>query len=230
MEKTFNQNRNWVYRAVSLLSFNGGFVNSITFVGFLHNPVPIGYVTGNITMAASNLTEGNLSEFMYLIYAIACFLFGSIITGIIIPQDNFKRNNKYNLVFILEVSLILLGMIGLLLNFTQTKYFLAMALGVQNALTTFYGKSIIRTTHMTGTMTDLGISIAHKLKGHTVPVWKFNIYLFLIGGFFIGSIIGIMFFKLIGYYSLIVSILICTIMLKFKTYPKNLFQEEDLEK
>ena len=38
MEKTFNQSKSWIYRAVGLLSFNGGFVNSITFESFFHNP------------------------------------------------------------------------------------------------------------------------------------------------------------------------------------------------
>lgn len=214
MEKTFAQNRSWVYKAVSLLSFNGGLVNSITFVSFFHHPV--GYVTGNITLAAAFLIDSNLAQLLEVISAIAFFLLGSVLSGIIIPHDNFTRNNKYNLAFLLEIILILFGMTGLVLSYSITKYFLAIALGVQNAVTTFYGKSIIRTTHMTGTTTDLGIIIAHKLKGYRIESWRFNIYLFLLSGFFLGSIVGIILFKLIAYYSLTVSIFICIVMIKLK--------------
>lgn len=213
MEKTFAQEHQWVNKAVALLSFNGGLVNAITFISLFQRPV--GYVTGNIALAASAATELNTTQFIDLIAAIMFFLLGSILSGMIIPHNSFDRNSKYNLAIILETCFIFFGMLGLLLDITSAKYLLAIALGVQNALTTYYGRSIIRTTHMTGTMTDLGILIGHRLKGHKVQSWRFKIYLFLILGFFIGSICGILSFKLLGFYSLLISIFICMVMLKF---------------
>lgn len=79
MEKTFEQHKSWIYRAVSLLSINGGFVNSITFESFLHNPV--GYVTGNITFAASYLTSIQIINFIDVVGAIGAFLLGAILSG-----------------------------------------------------------------------------------------------------------------------------------------------------
>jgi uncharacterized membrane protein YoaK (UPF0700 family) len=215
MENTFTQSRRWIYKAVIFLSINGGFVNSMTFESFFHNPV--GYVTGNITFAADYLVNFKIANFIDMILAVGAFLLGSIISGLIIPYNNFRRNNNYNILFTLEAVLIALGMIGLIFDIDTSKYLLAMALGLQNSASTFYGSSIIRTTHMTGTMTDLGIVLAHRfLKGHDIPNWRIFIYCFLICGFFIGSILGIICFKLIGYYGLSLSVIACIAMIRFK--------------
>lgn len=214
MEQTFDQSRNWVYRAVIFLSINGGFVNSITFESFFHNPV--GYVTGNITFAASYLASGNVLSFIDVISAIGAFLLGAIISGLIVPHNDFRHNRNYNIAFATVAVLIFFGMVGLILDVPTSKYLLAMALGVQNGCTTYYGKSIIRTTHMTGTMTDLGIMIAHKLiKKYDIPAWRVWIYLFLILGFFTGSVAGIVAYRVVGYYGLFFSVVACILMIKF---------------
>lgn len=121
-----------------------------------------------------------------------------------------------NLIFQIEALLIFIGMIGLILNIPTSKYLLSIALGLQNGSTSYYGKSIIRTTHMTGTMTDLGIMLAHKfIKKHDIPFWRINIYLCLLLGFFIGSILGVMAFHIFSYTALTISCLICLAMVKF---------------
>lgn len=215
MEQTFNQNKSWIYRAVMLLSFNGGFVNAITFESFFHNPV--GYVTGNFTFAASYLYDADIVNFVGTVIAVSAFLLGAIISGLIVPHDNFVRNRRYNLALEIETAFILIGMLGLIFNIPTSKYWLAIALGLQNGTTTFYGRSIIRTTHMTGTMTDLGIALAHKIiDSDSIPTWKILIYLYLLLGFFVGSVCGIIAFKQIGYYGLIFSIIVCIIMIRFK--------------
>lgn len=215
MEQTFNQSKSWIYRAVTFLSINGGFVNSITFESFFHNPV--GYVTGNITFSAYYLANLDILSFINVMAAIGAFLLGAVVSGLIIPHNDFTRNNRYNLAFSIEALLIFLGMIGLVLDIPASKYLLAMALGLQNGCTTYYGKSIIRTTHMTGTMTDLGIVLAHKLiKRYDIPMWRVLIYVFLLMGFFVGSVGGIILYRVMGYYGLIFSVLACILMIRFK--------------
>ena len=214
MEQTFDQSKGWIYRAVTLLSINGGLVNSITFESFFH--VPVGYVTGNITFAASYLSHFQMLNFLDVTGAIGAFLLGAILSGLLVPHNNFVRNSHYNMAFGIEALLILLSMIGLTLKIPTSEYLLAMALGLQNGCTTHYGKSIIRTTHMTGTMTDLGIMIAHKIiRRYDIPMWRLLIRLFLIVGFFIGSVLGIILYQLIGYYGLIFSVIACILMISF---------------
>ena len=220
MEQSFEQNKSWVYKAVILLSINGGLVNSITFESFFHNPV--GYVTGNITFAASYLLDFQLFNFIDIIGAILAFLFGAILSGLIIPHNYFQRDYRYNIAILIEACLLCIGMFGLILQIPTSKYLLAMALGLQNGCTTHYGKSMIRTTHMTGTTTDLGIMIAHKLiKHYDIPMWKLIIRLLLLIGFLVGSVLGILAYRTIGYYGLIFSVIICIIMLKLNISKKS---------
>ncbi|AUR50967.1 YoaK family protein [Aquella oligotrophica] len=213
MKHTIAQQRDWIYRAVGLLSFNGGLVSMVTFVSFIHNSV--GYVTGNISFAADAFANGNILAFKSFMLALLAFLFGSIVSGVIIPIDNAERGSNYNIALIFEIICIICGGIGLKAGFDSARYFLAIAMGIQNALTTYYGKSIIRTTHMTGTMTDLGIILGHWIRGNAVEKWRIVVYLSLLTGFFVGSVVGAIAYKFIGYGTLIISVLLCMIMLRF---------------
>lgn len=213
MKRTIAQQRDWIYKAVGLLSFNGGLVSMVTFVSFIHNSV--GYVTGNISFAAVAIANGNLTEFRSFFWALIAFLAGSILSGIIIPVDNVERGSNYNFALILEIICIMIGGIGLQFEVVSTKYLLAIAMGIQNGLTTYYGKSIIRTTHMTGTMTDLGIILGHWVRGNRIEKWRIVIYLSLLTGFFFGSVIGAVGYKYFGYGVLLLSVILCLVMLKF---------------
>lgn len=93
------------------------------------------------------------------------------------------------------------------------EYLLAIAMGLQNAMTTHYGTALIRTTHMTGTTTDLGILIAHVLKGQKIQLWKLTLYIILITCFLLGSIVGGYLYAHYQAYSLIVSLVIYLMMI-----------------
>jgi uncharacterized membrane protein YoaK (UPF0700 family) len=213
MEKHFNQKRTWVYQAASALSFNGGFINGITFISFLHKPV--GYVTGNMTLMSSYLFEKDTIHLLDIFLAVCAFLIGAVMSGLTIPNRSLNQNNNYNVALIIEILLILSGALGLLFQVDIAKYLLACAMGLQNAFTTFYGKSIIRTTHMTGTMTDFGLTIAQLIKGELYDKWRLNIYGCLLTGFFLGGFCGIGLFNYMGYHSLFVAVIICISMLRF---------------
>ncbi len=223
MENTIKQSHDWIYRAVTILSFNGGLVSMVTFMSFLHNSV--GYVTGNISFAAESLVNGNWASFHGYLLALISFLVGSIISGIIIPSDNVNRNNNYNLALTLEMICIIIGGFGLKFGVSSAKYFLAISMGMQNALTTYYGNSIIRTTHMTGTMTDLGITLGHFIRGDKVALWRIIVYSFLLLGFFAGCVCGVIGYMYFDYNTLFISVLLCLIMLKFSARNHNLTKQ-----
>ena len=74
-------------------------------------------------------------------------------------------------------------------------------------ITTFSG-AIIRTTHMTGIMTDLGIMIGAKLRGESFDFRKAKLFLFIFGGFLSGGIIGANLYASLSIGALIVPILL----------------------
>ncbi|MCF6808646.1 DUF1275 domain-containing protein, partial [Thiotrichales bacterium 19S9-11] len=114
---------------------------------------------------------------------------------------------------ILQLLLVAISIYLMRYNLSYCGYLLAATMGLQNSMTTHYGSALIRTTHMTGTVTDLGILISYWLKRKHVSFWKIKIYLILIISFLIGSIVGALCFFHFQENSLFVSILIYLIMI-----------------
>ena len=49
---------------------------------------------------------------------------------------------------------------------------------------------VLRTTHITGLLTDLGTNLGMKLKGHQIALWKLMVPTFLVLSFFCGAVFG----------------------------------------
>jgi uncharacterized membrane protein YoaK (UPF0700 family) len=78
-------------------------------------------------------------------------------------------------------------------------YLLAMACGLQNAMATSYSGAIVRTTHVSGMVTDIGIAVGHYLRNQPVDWQRIRLYATLLTGFFAGSYFGAVSFGEIGY-------------------------------
>lgn len=201
MKNTIFQSKAWVYSTAFFMSLNGGYINSVCLVSLLKSPV--GYVTGNLTLAGEWIEQGQFGLFINLIALVFCFLFGSMLSGLVIQGENFKIDRRYCLSLVLQFVAVLAAMVLLLFHYYQASYLLALTMGMQNAMTTHYGSALIRTTHMTGTATDLGILLGHWLKGYVIARWKIILYISLILGFTLGVILGALGYHLVQAYSLI---------------------------
>lgn len=142
----------------------GGFLACHTFVS---------HVTGYATLLGSDLATGRYFHAWSVLTVPLFFLIGAMISGIII--DLRIRKNKRPLYPALFASisgllfiLTILGYLGFLGNFGETlniprDYFLLSVLclvcGMQNAAVTTASRAVIRTTHLTGITTDLGIGL-----------------------------------------------------------------------
>jgi uncharacterized membrane protein YoaK (UPF0700 family) len=211
MKNNIPQSSLWVYISAILLPLNGGFVNAATLISFLHNSV--GYVTGNISYAGTYFSEENYIMFLKMIMLVIAFLVGSIISGLIIKSEQYNKDHRYGVNLILQLFFVAIAICLMRYEISYCAYFLAATMGLQNSMTTHYGSALIRTTHMTGTTTDLGILIAHWIKRKNVPFWKIRLYLILIVSFLIGSIIGGICFIHFHENSLFISIIIYLIMI-----------------
>lgn len=78
-----------------------------------------------------------------------------------------------------------------------------MACGLQNAMATSYSGAVIRTTHLTGVVTDLGIACGHWLRGQPVDRARFRLHAVLLLGFFSGGVLGAIGYHNIGYNTLL---------------------------
>lgn len=69
-------------------------------------------------------------------------------------------------------------------------YFAAAANGIQNGMTSTYSANLIRTTHLTGTSTDIGLIIGQMLRGNMKNLWKFKVLVGLATSFWFGGLLS----------------------------------------
>jgi len=219
LKNTVHQSKAWAYITSFIMSFNGGYINSICMLSILG--IPVGYVTGNLTLSAEALHQSDFFKFLYLMSLVLCFLIGSITSGLLIKNQNFKMDHRYTLSIIFQFLALGLAMILLKDANPNGSYFLALTMGMQNAMTTHYGSALIRTTHMTGTMTDLGVLISRWIKKEDIEYWKLFLYLSLISGFLSGAIAGAVFYGLFKALALSVSFVFYGLMIAWPIFKKS---------
>ena len=157
-----------------LLAFNGGCINA---GAFLTTGRFVTHVTGFATLFGVDLSNRDIDMAVSMLSIPIFFLLGAMIAGLLIDGAiHFKKKPHYD--YVMGLSSLCLLAAGLAGRFDQfgpfgkpfhleEKYvliaLLCMACGLQNgALTTSSGSSV-RTTHMTGLTTDLGLGIARML-------------------------------------------------------------------
>jgi uncharacterized membrane protein YoaK (UPF0700 family) len=83
-------------------------------------------------------------------------------------------------------------------------YAAAGACGLQNAMVSTYSGAVIRTTHVSGMFTDLGIFLGHALRGLPVDRRRLRLCLIVISGFLGGGMAGAAAFRRVGYPALLI--------------------------
>lgn len=135
--------------------------------GFLAVQQYTSHVTGMLSSLADNLALGRLGLVVDAVVGVLAFLVGAMCTAMMV---NFARrrgmHSEYALPLVLEAALTLcFGLAGarlsqyegLLVPFTVV--LLCFIMGLQNAVVTKLSAGVVRTTHMTGILTDLGIEL-----------------------------------------------------------------------
>jgi uncharacterized membrane protein YoaK (UPF0700 family) len=83
-------------------------------------------------------------------------------------------------------------------------YAAACACGLQNAMASTYSGTVVRTTHISGMFTDLGIFLGHALRGLPVDSKRLRMCVLVITGFFCGGLAGAVSFHFIGTNALLI--------------------------
>ena len=160
-----------------LLTFFAGLIN---MVGLELWNKSIGNVTGEVTKISLDLANVS-GEFVELFFQFWAFVFGSLLSGLLVTGR--KAPKKFNSVSdrpVRRASIVLI-MVGIFLfiGWAATKAggwkdddntikfapaMLAIAMGMQNAMTSKHAHAVIRTTHMTGVATDIGLLLGNILR------------------------------------------------------------------
>ncbi|PJX23058.1 hypothetical protein CAP48_13435 [Advenella sp. S44] len=199
----------------TLLAFVAGAINA---GGFLAVHQYTSHMTGIVSSMADQLILGAFDLVLAGVAALICFLCGSICTTMMVNYARIHRlRSEYALPLLLEAVLLLcFGMLGAQIAQLHglfvpiTVMILAFLMGLQNALITKLSRSVIRTTHVTGIVTDIGIELGKlfywnrgRAREHRQFVVadrsRLRLHCALLLAFFSGGTMGAWGFSHIGY-------------------------------
>jgi len=210
------------------LAFVAGAANA---GGFLAVGQYTSHMTGIVSGMADHLILANVRLAFAGLAAVVAFMSGAMVSAILV---NFARRRRlharFSIPLLLESALLLIfGLMGARLAahtsllLPLTVLLLCFLMGLQNAVITKVSRAVIRTTHTTGLITDIGIELgklvyvnrpgnaftgpssarlsrsAQALAPVIANRAKLRLYSLLLAAFFVGGVIGATGFQWMGY-------------------------------
>lgn len=209
----------WVEVGAFILALVAGFVNAIALMGFEHQSVS--HLSGTATLLGVSVFSGSWQQILHLLGVIIAFLVGSSVAGFLLHGSSLKLGRHYDTALFFESCLLLLSLAFLSRGSFYGHFFASAACGLQNALATTYSGAVIRTTHVTGIFTDLGIMLGSFLNGEKLDKRKAKLFLLIILGFVLGGALGAVVFNAYQFSALLAPAGMClAIALAYRVYSK----------
>ncbi|SHK00126.1 YoaK family protein [Epilithonimonas mollis] len=206
----------------SLLSFVAGLVN---VVGFMSVAKLTTNVTGHFAYFIDEAFLLRFSQAFHTALYIFFFFLGAFFSNFVV--EIYLRIRE-NLVYIIPTvtEAVILSLIAIFGNTLMELHpniialCLLFAMGMQNSLVTSISHSVVRTTHLTGLFTDMGIEISqlffYKDKDHKSRlIQSIKLRLTIILMFFLGGIVGGFLYKYLGIRTLLLGSFILIIGLAY---------------
>jgi uncharacterized membrane protein YoaK (UPF0700 family) len=159
-EQALEQNRHLLPGALAFAG-TAGFINSIALGAF---GSPVSHMTGAVSYFGIELAGGSLRNALATLTIILSFMLGAALAGLIVGAQDLAPGRRYGWSLCCEGALLAGSMALLTSGHTSGVLLIAMACGLQNATTSSYFGLMIRTTHVTGTVTDIGVMLGHWLR------------------------------------------------------------------
>lgn len=172
-------------------------------------------VTGHFAFFVDEVFKLNFGQSLVYFLYIFFFFLGSFVSSLLIELIS-RQSDQYIYVIPASMECLILAAVGifghrLLLQSPDTIAFsLLFAMGLQNSLVTTISSASVRTTHLTGLFTDLGIELS-QLFFYTQQAQKqklvssIKLRLTIISFFFVGGITGGVLFPKLALYTLLVA-------------------------
>jgi uncharacterized membrane protein YoaK (UPF0700 family) len=162
-----------------VMAFQAGFLN---IGGFLSCHRFISHVTGAWTMVGYELNGGNFSSVLGVLATPLFLLAGAMLSGQLVDvrlrtQKQPRYYEVYGLMFVLITGILVCGILGVFGSFGEPLalardyvlvFLLSFICGLQNGTITSVSRVVIRTSHLTGLTTDLGLGLARLLNRHRI--------------------------------------------------------------
>ncbi|KPN46525.1 YoaK family protein [Mycobacterium intracellulare] len=198
----------WVSPA-SRLAYSGvlagiaGFVNSVALLVWAF---PVGNLTALTTQAGMHSTYPLVYQGRMIAAIVFGFFVGATAAGRVLAAARAFIGPRHAVVLLAEAAL-LVAAAGLEHPIARAAL-AAGACGLQNGMTSNFPGMPVRTTHFTGTITDLGLLVGRS-SGHGVDKWKATVLTTTVVLFVGGAAVGVLIGNRIGDHALVPPALAC---------------------
>lgn len=226
--------------SIALASFLSCVAGMVNVVGFLAIQKLTTNVTGHFAFFMEEFDQLKFWEGLIYIYYILFFLLGAFVSNTII-EIVYRKAKRYafSIPILLEITLLICT--GLFLDpFIQSHpdiiaFILLFTMGLQNALVTKISSAVIRTTHLTGLFTDLGIELSQLFFYNTQEQKKqltdsIKLRFTIIFFFFIGGVIAGIFYNTFALKTLLISAAILFVGLLWKNIKLLFYDYRTIKK
>lgn len=205
----------WNRDLAVLLALTAGILNS---VGFMAIALYTSHMTGLTAMLADSLVLGSLDIALLCLTGLTSFVVGAAVCALLFNWARRRElHSRFAIVLLLEAALALfIGLVAHELTAAAGREWVLIALlgltmGLQNAVITKISDAQIRTTHVTGMVTDIGIELGKlvypKRAGDPHPVRprldRLGLHVLLVSAFFAGGITGALAYQAIGFVTVV---------------------------
>lgn len=186
----------WAWLGGGALAGIAGMVNAIGYLSYSHQAVT--HLTGTTSLLGIALQRKALTDAAHLAGVLLAFFAGATLSGFIIQRQTLKLGRRYGVALGFEGLFLALAALCMRQHLQIGAYLASLGCGLQNAMATTYSGAILRTTHVSGIVTDLGSALGHALRGLEVDLPRVRLYALVLVSFFLGGVLGSAVFAIAG--------------------------------
>jgi uncharacterized membrane protein YoaK (UPF0700 family) len=180
--------RGWFVGGAVALSGIAGFTNSAMFQ--LSN-LAVSHLTGSITRVSVDIARREYSSMVPFTVILGCFFAGAAMSGAVVGNKEFGVGRRYAVMLVVQAGLLAVAaVLASRATSTVSLGFAAVACGLQNALASSFRGMIVRTTHMTGIVTDIAFQVGRYVTTRSMDKRHLALHLPIVLSFTAGGVLG----------------------------------------
>ncbi|GAP67018.1 hypothetical protein MBSD_n2334 [Mizugakiibacter sediminis] len=176
----------WALHGGIALAFIAGMINAAGYLGFRHQAIT--HMTGTTSLVGIAAGQGDVASLAHFGALLASFVLGAALSGFIVGDSTLRLGRRYGVALAIESALLFAAVPLLHAQIDAGLWLAAAACGLQNAMAGTYSGTVVRTSHVSGIVTDLGTFLGQWLRGVAVDTRRVRLYGALFAGFFCGGI------------------------------------------
>lgn len=199
--------RRFVVLAAAVLAGVAGFVNSVFLTSLMS---PVSHVTGSLSQSSTEIPAGDLSSLGGLAAILCAFFVGAVGAGLMLGAKSWATGRRYGWALLAEAALLAAApLVGTEQSLLVAMMLAAAACGLQNGMFSNYRGMVLRTSHMTGTLTDLGVLLGRHVGARDGQVWRGMLLAATLVTFVVGGLAGAYTATAAGIHALWLVALVC---------------------